>query len=60
MKKMSRIVEVNESQDLEDSDAHKKRKDGDILGNDPNNLQSLQSLQQVTDAEEMQSKRQTS
>jgi len=58
LKHMSKIVEVNESQDLEDSERHKKAAHGDmIMNNDPNNLQSLQSLQQVTDTEEHQSKR---
>jgi len=59
MKKMAKIVEVNESNDLEDSDRNKKMKQGDLLHSDSNNVQSLQSLAQVTDTEE-QSKRQTS
>lgn len=60
MKKMSKIVEVNESNDLDDiGDKFKKQNAGEMLRSDSNNVQSLQSLAQVTDSEEP-SKRGTS
>lgn len=49
---MSKIVEVNESQDLESSDRTKKNKQLDLLHSDSNNLQSMQSLAVVTDTDD--------
>lgn len=60
MKRMSKIVEVDESADNEVISSRRKKANGDnISGSDTNQVQSLQSLAQVTDTEDMASKRQS-
>lgn len=61
MKKMSKVVEVNDSAEQDQSEnRQQKAKHGDHMFNgDSNQVQSLQSLAQVTDTEDVaQSKRQ--
>jgi len=56
IKQMSSIVEVDESADIENS-KRQKQKHGDIVYPDGTQLQSVASMNQVTDTEAEQSKR---
>lgn len=57
---MTKIVEVDESQDVEKPRSNKKHAN-DIIADNHNQLQSVESLAQMTDTEDaQQSKRQTS